>query len=645
MNTTPQSTPPLHSVPDDPLGPETDEMVSGNDGQDEQIVENDPSQWAQPERRLNIRAFEYWEELLDGREFPSVTDLEPEDIESFREYSVLVDFTAGYDAPILRYVGRHLRDECGLPPGDIEPGAVPARSMLSRLTDHYLEILANRAPIGFEAEFENSRGFLARYRGILMPLSDDGETINFVYGVLNWREDPLTSDHEGYNKSTPVDETKFLADEDDSNMREENLSAEADTEVDELLTQDELIDAEGELDDLIADFESQLSEAEASIDQSSSPEESLTSETGSEAIADTESASEDISVDVSEPLDLTQDDVISDIDALLDNEEFAQDEALEAASNRSQSDDDILDLDESYLADPGESVIEKMGSDTNTPQTPEAMLSALESAVRDLVPGAHEAVNETEPEISEPAETDHSDPVTLGQDLIETETPESGADFDHEPVGRVASLRDRLNVCQQAASQLANVDSRTRATLYQTLDRAYAFAEAADENPEDFEALLAENQIVPQERAPLTPVVKLVFGADYDKTRLTEYAATLSYARRENVPSEDFGGFLERFEGGIKGIVKAERAAKRAQKGNAIADKLGEAKARLATRPSLADVVLPDTVDAGDEEFVMILARKSGDGRTVSLIDVVEQSPSTLNAALKRAAKQKRKGS
>src|SRR3546814_9802395 len=65
---------------------------------------------------------------------------------------------------------------------------VPARSLLSRLTDHYFQIIANRAPIGFEAEFVNLRGNNTMYRGILMPLSADGSSIDFVYGVINWKE-------------------------------------------------------------------------------------------------------------------------------------------------------------------------------------------------------------------------------------------------------------------------------------------------------------------------------------------------------------------------------------------------------------------------------------------------------------------------
>jgi hypothetical protein len=33
-------------------------------------------------------------------------------------------------------------------------------------------------------------------------------------------------------------------------------------------------------------------------------------------------------------------------------------------------------------------------------------------------------------------------------------------------------------------------------------------------------------------RAPYLPFVKLVFGTEYDKTRLTEYATALAHARR-----------------------------------------------------------------------------------------------------------------
>jgi hypothetical protein len=51
-----------------------------------------------------------------------------------------------------------------------------------------MQIIANAAPIGFEAEFTNQRGNEILYRGIMMPFSTDDEKIDFVYGVINWKE-------------------------------------------------------------------------------------------------------------------------------------------------------------------------------------------------------------------------------------------------------------------------------------------------------------------------------------------------------------------------------------------------------------------------------------------------------------------------
>src|SRR5438552_16203750 len=110
------------------------------------------------ERRMHVRAYNHWVSLLEGRDFPSIEDLEPADVEDFAAHSVLLDFTCGIDNPAIPYVGTALRDECGLNDDMRTIGEVPSRSLLSRLTDHYMQIIANRAPVGFEAEFENPRG-------------------------------------------------------------------------------------------------------------------------------------------------------------------------------------------------------------------------------------------------------------------------------------------------------------------------------------------------------------------------------------------------------------------------------------------------------------------------------------------------------
>ncbi len=140
------------------------------------------------ERRMHVRAYNYWVSLLAGRDYPSIEDLDPAGIEDFAPNSVLLDFTCGADQATFAYLGAALRAE-GEIGNDVRSIAdVPRRSVLSRLTEHYLEIIANRAPIGFEAEYVNQRGLATMYRGILMPFTSDGDTIDFIYGVINWKE-------------------------------------------------------------------------------------------------------------------------------------------------------------------------------------------------------------------------------------------------------------------------------------------------------------------------------------------------------------------------------------------------------------------------------------------------------------------------
>ncbi|MFN3389406.1 MAG: hypothetical protein ACK40O_10795, partial [Allosphingosinicella sp.] len=140
------------------------------------------------ERRMHVRAYNYWVSLLDGRAYPSIRDLHPHSLDDFGPNSVLLDFTDDPEDPKVSFLGSALRQECDLI-GDVRRiSEVPKRSLLSRLTDHYMQIIANCAPIGFEAEFVGQRGMNAMYRGILMPFSSTGERIDFIYGVINWKE-------------------------------------------------------------------------------------------------------------------------------------------------------------------------------------------------------------------------------------------------------------------------------------------------------------------------------------------------------------------------------------------------------------------------------------------------------------------------
>jgi hypothetical protein len=140
------------------------------------------------ERRLQVRAYNFWTRLLGDRDLPAIADLDLAALPDFAAYGVLIDFSTGLDDAAIGYMGEALAAECGSSVAIRKVSDVPGRSLLSRITDHYMQIVANQAPIGFEAEFVNMRGVAVLYRGILLPFSGDGTKITHILGVINWKE-------------------------------------------------------------------------------------------------------------------------------------------------------------------------------------------------------------------------------------------------------------------------------------------------------------------------------------------------------------------------------------------------------------------------------------------------------------------------
>ena len=405
------------------------------------------------ERRMHVRAYNHWVSLLNGRDFPTIDDLDSSEVEDFAAHSVLLDFTCGHDNPAIPYIGPAIRDECGLNDDMRNISDVPSRSLLSRLTDHYMQIIANRSPVGFEAEFENPAGETICYRGILMPFSSDGDGIDFIYGVINWKH------VDAADEAQPAPIAFGPAEDNDGDV--------------------------------------------------------------AEAVTDA------IPIDLEEPLELTQ-----------PVDEIAEPEAMN---------EPVAEFDEPVAAPPRVPFSWEVDADEDEDALPE---------------------------------------VTLDPD---------------------AGLADRLWAARETAESVKAGEGRTRAALYKALSLAYDFAIAADQNPQEYAELLEESGVKAQARAPMTPIVKLVFGIDYDKARLTEFAAALSFARRQDIELGGFQNFIEQQAGGLKALVAAERAARRPE---AKADTKAEAaRAQLRSAPALSLADVP----AGDE-FALVLTRRSADG-------------------------------
>lgn len=218
------------------------------------------------------------------------------------------------------------------------------------------------------------------------------------------------------------------------------------------------------------------------------------------------------------------------------------------------------------------------------------------------------------------------------------------ADLEQDKNETVSSSGDEgglfalVEESREIAKSILRVDNRSRNTLYKVLEMAYGLFGETQKDRRSYEALLAGAGIREQERAPFTPIVKLIFGKNYDKTRLTEYAAALSFADRQNIPKEQVHDFLDDQPGGIKGCVKLERKARREAKGDVV-DRLDAALDILRKAPVLARVKAPEIL-CDQDEVIMILARK-GKGRSkdsLELLQKVDGPASVLEGLIKKAA-------
>jgi len=574
------------------------------------------------ERRMQVKAYNYWISLLNGRDFPSIEDLEPASIAEFAKHSVLIDFTSGPASATTAYVGAALRRECDLDPDSDRLGDAPAGSLMARLPGYHDQILDSRAPVGFETSFRNQRGQGQAYRGILMPFSSDGDTIDFVYGVFNWNEVDVVEE------ADPV--AAHGADDEVLDLTEAPAPVAG---LDQLMGRAYHEDADeapiyGEQDEDIFELAEPIEKPEDVLDLSlEADEEPEQAGPSAEEFAPVPFAPVDRQDEVDEappPPPLASSEEIFAEEPQPWHQEFAAYSTPEFRAEDAMHDDAAITpksfspaphsfepaprpfADDDFHASADEEVADEAVAAEPAP-LPVATITSI--SIGD-VPVPIEPIAD-EAQLSawhrEAADTD------LGQD-------EQGE----------ASLDEWLTAARATAEDAKAADGRSRQALYRALAEAYDFACAAVSAPQEYDRLLADSGIAVQARAPMTAVAKLVFGADYDKARLTEYAAALSYGARQGVESGEFLPFIETMEGGLKAMVEAERRERRPTSQPA-----ANWRDRAISRLRQAEVQPLDRL-AGNGEFALVLVRRGADGTVAPVAAVADDA--LLEKAMKKAA-------
>lgn len=542
---------------------DSDDWDAENDAPDEGTSRQIPPEAiGQDERRMQVRAYNHWASLLDDATFPSIEDLEPQELTDFGPNSVLLDFSTGIEDPGVQYLGDKLAAECGANGPIHKLSDVPPRSLLSRITDHYMQILANQAPIGFEAEFVNQRGASILYRGILLPYSSDDETIDFIYGVINWKE-----------------------------------MADAAT-ADELLLE---IEQALELDD------------EEPVEDEDQPHKHH---------ADPVTEWADSPSHEPERTGVPQINPISDNVASL-NESPVADVTPEEETDGEGDDIPSPDFGQYTLDDPevdefGEEIEE--GDDDSASYSFASLADYIETPTKKAVDLDAEHFDADDYQV-EDAVTAPMAEIQVNAANQPEQTPVATPELSED-----AGIHDCLASARELAHTALASEDRSRQALYAAVGRAYDFSLASKDEPEEYQELIEDSGLTVQDRAPMTPVVKLVFGHDYDKTRLTEYAAVLSHAHRLNLERGGLAGYLGNADGGLKGVVNAERRLRREESGKAVAPE-GDVRAQLAQKLRELEELTFEALSGEGPEFSLVMVRRDGTGNVAVIGEIDDDVP------------------
>lgn len=199
----------------------------------------------------------------------------------------------------------------------------------------------------------------------------------------------------------------------------------------------------------------------------------------------------------------------------------------------------------------------------------------------------------------------------------------------------ITPFAQSLADAHQFAAVYRFVEARTRNALYEALGAAHDLALMAQDNREEYGRALVEAGIEVSERAPMVALVKLVFGKDYDKTRLSEFATVIEHCQRRNLELGEATKFIASTTGGIRQIIAMERLLRHG------ADDQAGPTERTAPRKAIVRKLsrIPahglELLEGRGDEYVLVIARRDPSG-TPALLGEVPRDIALLEKAARK---------
>ena len=196
-------------------------------------------------------------------------------------------------------------------------------------------------------------------------------------------------------------------------------------------------------------------------------------------------------------------------------------------------------------------------------------------------------------------------------------TPEN----QRRPVAAVAhseaepsALETAIADARKLAAFYHFVEARSRNALYDAIGCAYDLSLVARRYPVECLQTLRKAEIEVSDRAPLVALMKLVFGKDYDKTRLSEFATVIAHCQRKELGRGSAAQYLAETSGGIRHIVAMERLLRQGEEGVEAPAPRSEPRKTIARKLAREPHHGLELLDTDGDEYVLVIARRDPQG-------------------------------
>lgn len=135
-----------------------------------------------------MRLLGYWRDLRGDRDWPATGDVSQAGLADMWDYSFLIDLNG--TAPRFVHFGPWQAEFYGADMSGRGLAELIGDTLAERSTRYLPEVLQRRIPITYGGEVTEPGGRRILYRSILMPLSDDGETLSGILGGSNCKIAP-----------------------------------------------------------------------------------------------------------------------------------------------------------------------------------------------------------------------------------------------------------------------------------------------------------------------------------------------------------------------------------------------------------------------------------------------------------------------